>query len=142
MRASAQAIETHRIAARDEGLLVGRHPREVLGQGFARLWPRAVGVRVVGGPHDVLHPDPRALGHADEIANECGVSLDLLKPRTHCDNKYSALRVLRKSGHGISEGRRWFVSGVEQERQSLGMDCVTVYVFDQEGRPVQSNCEH
>src|SRR5262245_61164999 len=74
-RMSGEAIELGGVAAGDQAALVVRHVLEVLGKNLARLRPRAVGVRIVGGPHDVVQPAAMALRHARQVLDEGRVSL-------------------------------------------------------------------
>jgi len=78
--------------------------------------------------------------HDGWIEGCVSVSLDILTPRTQCDNQYSALAVVRKEGHPVSQKRIWQVNGVENTKL-LGLGCVSVYLFDESGDVTNSDCK-
>src|SRR5437899_12379350 len=64
----SEPVEPPRVVAEDPSARLGRRTTEVLRDGRLRLRPRAVGVRVVGGPHHTVVaqqidlPAPRVAG--------------------------------------------------------------------------------
>src|SRR5262249_17500195 len=72
---SVETVELGRVRARDEGALVGGDVLEVGLEHLARLRPRAVGMRVVGGPHDVVQAGPVPLRDARQVLDEGRVTL-------------------------------------------------------------------
>src|SRR5437016_9717699 len=72
---SGQVVGPGGVLARDQRRVLGRYIAEMLGERVARLWPRAVAVRVVGRPHDVPQAGPMPLGDPGEVLDEGGMSL-------------------------------------------------------------------
>src|SRR5205814_5828332 len=54
LRLIAQPIELHRVVARDLAAALGADGRKLAFEELLRVGPDAVGMRVVGAPHDVV----------------------------------------------------------------------------------------
>src|SRR6266850_7627582 len=65
-----KAIEPGRVLPHDLPLFVLRNPFEIPLDDLARTRPGRDGMGIVGGPHDVLHPDELPAGYPDPIIDE------------------------------------------------------------------------
>src|SRR2546427_2044712 len=65
-----KAIELGRVFPHDLPLFVLRNPFEISLDDLARMRPGRDGMGIIGGPHDVLHPNGLAAGHPYPIVDE------------------------------------------------------------------------
>src|SRR5690606_383737 len=67
-----EAVELRGVGAGHLAALGFRHALEIVRNGAVRMRPGGVSVRVVGGPHEVVHADEISGEHADPVHDERG----------------------------------------------------------------------
>src|SRR5258705_4872945 len=76
-RSELEAVELGRVAARDLELVLGARVFEVAHHDVLRVWPGRSLMRIVGGPHELVHANKMTIGHADVVVDVGAMHLAL-----------------------------------------------------------------